>query len=555
MVEDLGAARDDPRGGADAGRLEADLFAEALALITVSYDRLVGLPERVERLARLSAEHGFTRVHALARLSEVNLLNRAGDIATGVKINQEVLRWAAEAGDDLVTARANALLATGLHRLGAWAESVRHAEAAVRLLDPSAPLQMQADHALILAMLTSCMRTGKLTEALFDRADELARRLGDPVMIVANLNNLAYMRYEAGNIEGAAQAVAELRAVAAGSGLELNASVLDTVASVLLELGDAVGAECLVERVLSGGAQLTDANAMATNLLTYAKIKRRAGDLPAALEAAEEARRMGCAQPLPEIAAEAMREFAAIRAAMGDYRAAYDSMVRFHTEWEQVRTEQGEATASVMKTLFEIEALRRDTLRYQELSERDALTGLWNRRHLERRLTELLRAAGGRAQPVGIGLIDLDHFKQINDRYSHSAGDTVLRTVAGILDQGAGSAAFAARLGGEEFVAVFPGSDGQATLVACERLRRTIANHPWADQGVATPVTASVGVAVALPGDTMSTVLRRADEYLYMAKRAGRNRVAGKVPTPRSPYLGDAVRSRRGFRRAGPDVP
>ncbi|GFJ93917.1 GGDEF domain-containing protein [Phytohabitans rumicis] len=545
-MEDLGAARGDQWAGTDTGRLEAELFAEALALITIPYDRLVGLPERVERLARLAADHGFARIHALARLSEVNVLNRSRDIVTGVKITHEVLRWAAEVGDDLVTARAHALLATGLHRLGAWAESVRHAEAAVRLLDPSAPLQIQADHALILAMLTSCMPTSHVTTALFDRADELARRLGEPIMIVANLNNLAYARYEAGDIAGAAQAVAELRAVAASADLELNASVLDTVASVLLELGDADEAERLVERVLSGQAQLTDANAMATNLLTYAEIKRRAGELPAALEAAEEARRMGSSQPLPEIAAEAMRELAAVRAAMGDYRTAYRNMVRFQAEWEKVRTEQGEAAASVMKTLFEIEALRRDSLRYQELSERDPLTGLWNRRHLERRLPELLRAAGGRAEPVSIGLIDLDHFKQINDKYSHSAGDAVLRTVARILDQDTGPAVFAARLGGEEFLAVFLDSDERATLAACERLRRMIANHPWADQDVALPVTASVGVAVAVPGDTMSTLLRRADEHLYEAKRAGRNRVAGDTPAPRSPHLGDPYARRGG---------
>lgn len=553
-VEDLGTAGGDPGGGTDTERLEADLFAEALALITVPYDRLVGLSERVERLAKLSADHGFARIHALARLSEVNVLNRAGNIVAGVKITHEVLRWAAEAGDDLVTARAHALLATGLHRLGAWAESVRHAEAAVRLLDQTAPLQMQADHALILAMLTSCMPGDKVSTAPFDRADELARLLGDPVMIVANLNNLAYMLYESGDIERAAQAVAELRAVASGSGLELNASVLDTVASVLLELGDTAEAERLVERVLSGRTQLTDANALATNLLTYAEIKRRAGDLQAALEAAEEARRMGRTQSLPEIAAEAMREFAAIRAAMGDYPTAYHNMVRFHAEWEKVRTERGEATASVMKTLFEVEALRRDSLRYQELSERDALTGLWNRRHLERRLPEQLGAAGGRGQPVGIGLIDLDHFKQINDRYSHSTGDAVLRTVARILDRDVGPAVFAARLGGEEFVVVFLDSDEQATLVACERLRRVIANHPWADQGVTSPVTASIGVTVAAPGDTMSTVLRRADEYLYEAKRSGRNRVAGDTTSARSPYPGDVVGSRRRFRRAEPNV-
>jgi diguanylate cyclase (GGDEF)-like protein len=510
--------------------LEAELFAEALALVTAPYACLDGLPERIARLAARADEHGFGRILALARLAEVDVLNRTRHILDGVEITQEALRWATGVGDDLVTARAHALLATGLYRLGAWAEAVPHAEAGVRLLDESAPLEIQADHALILAMLTTTLRSGPVASSLFEHANDLARRLGDPVMIVANLNNLACIRHEAGDLTGAAEAVDQLRAVAADCGHELNTAVLDTVAAVLLARGEATEAARLINQALDGRASVTDADSLAGAVLTYAEIKLRAGDHLEALRAVKRARQLTAGELLAETAAMALRKLAAIRAAMGDYPAAYEAMVRFHAEWENMRTQQGEATVSVMQALFDIEKARRDSLHYQELSERDALTGLWNRRHLERRLPVLLREALTSARPVGIGLVDLDHFKQINDCHSHDTGDAVLRTVARILDQVAGSEVFATRLGGEEFLAVFLDSDGPATMAACEKLRRMVESYPWSEHAAGLVVTASVGVTTAVAGDTLSTLLRRADEHLYRSKRKGRNRVTGDAP-------------------------
>lgn len=523
-TENAAVGTDGPARPSDVrARLEDELTAEAMALITTAYDNLDGLMERADALAERAAECGFDRIRALARLGRAEMLSRTGRMADGLNVTQDVLRWADSTGDLLVTARGHALLSTGLQRLGAWAESLPHAQAGVRLLDDSAPLAMQADHALILAMMTSI--GGTVASALFDRADELARALGDPVMVIANLNNLAYLRCERGDVPGAFEAVERLRAVAAANGRQLNAAVIDTVALVLMDRGQSAEAERLIDEALSRRVKYTDADSFAGVLLTYAELKLRAGDHMEALRAAERSRKLSTDAGLGRLAALALQKLAAIHAAMGDHRAAYDHMVDFHTEWERVRTADGDAVASVTRALFEFEQVRREGQRYRELAEHDPLTGLWNRRYLESRLDVLLQDAPAAGPRFVLCLIDLDHFKQVNDRYTHDAGDAVLRVVAGILDQACGPEAFAVRLGGEEFVVVFVNSSQTAAIAKCEQMRRTIAGQPWPDHGVRMPVTASIGVTVALRGDTISTLLRRADKHLYQAKRAGRNQV------------------------------
>jgi diguanylate cyclase (GGDEF)-like protein len=489
-----------------------DLMAEALALVTEPYERLDGLLERADALARRGTELGLGRIAALGRLARVDVLNRTQRMPEAVQLAHEVLRWSSPAGDTLVTARVNALLATGLFRLGAWAQSIPHAEQAVQLLDESAPLPVRVDHALILALVAS-VRAGEPPVELFERADRLARELGDPVMIVANLNNLAWTQFEDGDIDGAAKTVAELRAVATAGGHRLNASVLDTVAAVLLDRG-----------ALDGDVAVTDADAVAAVLLTYSEIKLRAGDHAGALRAVEDCQRMIEGRQLGEMSAVVLRQVGAIRAATGDYRAAYEAMVEFQAMWEELRSRQGEATASVMQVLLEVDQARRDSVRYQELAERDGLTGLWNRRHVDGRLPGLLDEAAQTGQGLAVALIDLDHFKQVNDGFSHDTGDVVLREVAHLLAERTGSGVFAARLGGEEFLLVYSGRAAATVPDACEDVRLAIAGHPWSRHATGLAVTTSIGVTAARPDDTVSTLLRRADEHLYTAKRGGRNR-------------------------------
>jgi diguanylate cyclase (GGDEF)-like protein len=157
----------------------------------------------------------------------------------------------------------------------------------------------------------------------------------------------------------------------------------------------------------------------------------------------------------------------------------------------------------------------------------DELTGLPNRRAVLAKLADLL--AAGRSCAVMI--VDIDHFKSINDQHGHLAGDEVLRAVAGEVARALREPMFAGRLGGEEFLVLMPEADLDAGTQVAEQVRAAVESLPTSRwfQGSSLSISAGVALAQPRPGG-VADALRRADEALYAAKAAGRNRVhAGKL--------------------------
>jgi len=178
-----------------------------------------------------------------------------------------------------------------------------------------------------------------------------------------------------------------------------------------------------------------------------------------------------------------------------------------------------------------------DTLRQRldqslELAITDQLTGLYNRRFLGTQLEPLVQRAQCGGDPVSVMTIDIDHFKRCNDTFGHDVGDAVLREFAARLASNTRPSDYACRQGGEEFIVVMPRTTGDIACLAAERLRRAIAASAFIIPGLGQPldVTISIGVASTEGADdTPETLLKRADQALYEAKRGGRNRVIGKA--------------------------
>ena len=167
---------------------------------------------------------------------------------------------------------------------------------------------------------------------------------------------------------------------------------------------------------------------------------------------------------------------------------------------------------------------------YERLSNEDSLTGLANRRELDRVLSQEFERAVRNGRPLSVVLADLDFFKKINDRYSHATGDEVLREVAQILKEGCRNIDFVGRYGGEEFVMVFPDAEVEIARQVCERLRLAIEKFKWAGTSGDLDdmkVTMSFGLATLSADATVEALLARADKRLYEAKEGGRNRVCG----------------------------
>jgi two-component system cell cycle response regulator len=174
------------------------------------------------------------------------------------------------------------------------------------------------------------------------------------------------------------------------------------------------------------------------------------------------------------------------------------------------------------------ERLRDNVQASIEMAITDALTGLFNRRYMETHFAALVEQAASRNKPIAVLILDIDFFKSINDGHGHDAGDDVLREFAIRIRKSIRNIDLACRYGGEEFVIVMPETDMAVATMVAERLRRRIATEPFAIQQGAKQleVTLSIGIAaLSGEGDTAATILKRADQALYRAKRDGRNRV------------------------------
>ncbi|OUS31522.1 hypothetical protein A9Q99_02840 [Gammaproteobacteria bacterium 45_16_T64] len=170
----------------------------------------------------------------------------------------------------------------------------------------------------------------------------------------------------------------------------------------------------------------------------------------------------------------------------------------------------------------------RNGLRYQEAVKSaltDALTGAGNRISMENVMTREFDLASRYHQSLSILMIDLDHFKHVNDQYGHAAGDYVLKSVVHSLQAASRCADMTFRYGGEEFVVLLNKTDIAGSLITAERLRTTIANLSFNFENQEIPVTLSIGAATLVPGESKETLLDKADKALYHSKETGRNRI------------------------------
>jgi diguanylate cyclase (GGDEF)-like protein len=172
--------------------------------------------------------------------------------------------------------------------------------------------------------------------------------------------------------------------------------------------------------------------------------------------------------------------------------------------------------------------------RLKELATRDELTGLYNRRHLMDILDQQQERSKRHGEPFALCIIDIDHFKAVNDRHGHNVGDEVLRAFAerirsqlrkmDIIGRGEADGTFG-RYGGEEFLLLLPYAVGSSSISCLTRLRSAIAAKPFATSAGELPITFSAGVAQHHPDEANAALIDRADEALYRAKSAGRDRI------------------------------
>jgi len=203
------------------------------------------------------------------------------------------------------------------------------------------------------------------------------------------------------------------------------------------------------------------------------------------------------------------------------------SIVRFASDRDRKVSELEERLASVENENVDL-VLKNGLL--SEISARDSLTGLYNRLYVLEKIDSEMNRSVRHGFPVSLLMLDIDHFKRVNDSFGHSAGDVVLRSVAQVLRDSCRVYDVASRYGGEEFCVVLPETRVGNTTVVAERIRERMAAHRFEVGGDSVIVTASIGIAGIDSAESEgivspATLIDRADRALYSAKHHGRNRV------------------------------
>ncbi len=230
--------------------------------------------------------------------------------------------------------------------------------------------------------------------------------------------------------------------------------------------------------------------------------------------------------------ARVLRNLSQAYESAGNLTEALSCLRRAGVIEQSLRSEESERRARALSARRRLGQATQETERYKRLAMEDALTGLANRRQLDERLATLMREAGTRGAVVTVALADVDHFKGINDRFSHVVGDEVLRCVGEILRAHCRLGDLAGRYGGEEFMLVFRHLDMRSASEICERVRRAVEIYDWRSIHPQLRVTLSMGLASSTSFEHPQGLVDAADHWLYEAKHHGRNQVQPLVVAP-----------------------
>lgn len=359
------------------------------------------------------------------------------------------------------------------------------------------------------------------------------------------LGNLGLEFVETGRAEEALEwlraALAMCEAIGSRRGL---ATIHHTFGLAYRELGDLRAAATHLEQATGIRAELGERLDLAEGRLQQGLLLRDMGLVDEAVERLHGVVEGEGSTAWSRLRAQAHFALYELRRAQGDLASALDHHVAYHAESRAMVDDRMMLRQQALSIRLRMRQLELDHERMRAREEEleraastDSLTGLPNRRAVEQRLAVELQRAHERGRSASAAVIDVDHFKSINDRFSHAVGDATLREVGRVLERTLRDGDFVGRFGGEEFVVVFPGASVEAAASACERLRVALELHRWSESVPALKgaVTASFGVAEVGECRSITEWLARADAALYRAKDAGRNRVelehAAEAPT------------------------
>lgn len=560
---------------------DAEIRARLLLCDYLSERDQAAAGREIEAIDRLLPQARRAGLRAGALVCEGDIHETRGENASARRLYEQAVDAASQASDDEMLA--GALFARGhiLCLQGEYAAGLNDLRQAQALYE-----QLDLPHHALTALngiATLYNRMGAYGEArdMYQRAAAAQRAAGMSRELAVTLHNLGRANENLREWRSARDAFAESLATHRKLGyLRGEAYALRGLATVATATGDAPAALTLLDQAAELQSRTPDERLRAQIALARGVALRdmgRLADSASSLEDAIQVFRSG--EALHDLATTTTA-LAAVQSALGNFREAYEFELEAKATSERLLRNQIDQRFASLKIEFDTAAKdkenalllrendastkaiaeerraralqtavivltaalavvlatlafyhRRNSQRMRQLAMTDELTGAPNRRAVLRSLEQTLERGDG--SPVSILITDIDFFKSVNDELGHPVGDQVLKQLAATLRNGVREPALFGRLGGEEFLIVLTRTPLEQAMQVAERLREDVSRVPtgeWFPNG--RHLTTSIGVTTAVPDDTLSTLLRRADTALYAAKRAGRNRVRAEPMPP-----------------------
>lgn len=409
------------------------------------------------------------------------------------------------------------------------------------------------------------LRDAPQAKSYLERALRLAREVNSPILLASILNGISVLEFgfepPAGSsdehtkpfYQRALQYQEEALSLAQAVGAQpLIMRVLGNIAVVRSALGETEQALELYQQQLTGVRQMGQRQSEAICLSNIGELSRYLGRHDDSVRYLQEALYIANEIGSKRRASYAHQELSKTFEAMGDLLRAFSHYKLYHILEQEMFNDETKRKANTLALRQEVERGQKETEYHRlhsaelesanhllaeqaKLLERqareDSLTGLANRRYLEQYLAELFRRTKAQGGNFSIAIIDIDNFKLVNDCFSHQMGDEVLRIVAQILKQHCRAGDFIARYGGDECVVVLTDIALAQTQEICERIRCAIEGYDWAHLHTKLTVTVSIGLSDDLAVQNHEELLTLADNALYAAKTAGRNRIMYSWPS------------------------
>ena len=447
-----------------------------------------------------------------------------GDLASALACGAEALEAARGCGDARALAYAHTHLGVVLGALDEPAAAEQQLERSLALVRTTADRAHESTVLVALADLKRQAGEAAAAEAGARQALALSRATGNQSDQVEALVATALALQAQAAHPGASALLDEAALLAQRRGdLGLQAQVLLAQAETPRALGRPAEALPLLAQAhqLAEAAGALQLSAQAHEALSLAH--EAAGDLAAALR--HQRAFQACERRLRNQPAQRrLRQFLqqqALASAESDAQAERERSAQLLQALDEARRAEQSRSQLLAELQAQAELLH-------QLAREDGLTGVANRRWLDLQLQRETERARRFGHPLAVAMIDVDHFKAVNDRLSHSVGDAVLRTLAGLLRANCRASDVLGRYGGEEFMLILVESSLPQALEACEKLRERVARHDWAAVHPALQaLSVSIGVAAFEAGAPDEGLVQAADHQLYRAKHGGRNRVCG----------------------------